>query len=160
MDGTWLERFWRRVSRGDDPCWLWTGCIGGNGYGRMWLNGKDVMAHRVSWLIHKGVVPDGLLVLHRCDVRHCVNPDHLFLGTTADNVADKIAKGRHCYGARNGRSKLNDAAALSIIQRASDGETLTSLARAFGVSRTVIRHIVRGRLWGHVSREGVWTANG
>lgn len=73
------------------------------------------------------------------------------MGTTADNVADKVAKGRQCYGVRNGRSKLNDRAAILILQRAARGQSFTSIAKDFGISRTVVRHIVQGKLWNHVS---------
>lgn len=75
-------------------CWLWDRALKGCGYGHKMYQGKLQGAHRISWQIHRGPIPDGLWVLHKCDVMRCVNPDHLFLGTHQDNVDDKHRKGR------------------------------------------------------------------
>jgi hypothetical protein len=91
------QRFWEKVDRrGPDQCWLWTAALTGNGYGviRLDTHLPRVQAHRASWMLSNGPIPDGLWVLHRCDTPRCVNPAHLFLGTRADNVQDMIAKGR------------------------------------------------------------------
>lgn len=96
------ERFWQRVERSPDPgaCWLWTGFSdGGFGYGRMYIGGgrkgrRQERAHRVSWVLHHGAIPEGQLVLHQCDNPLCVRPDHLFLGTDGDNAYDCMNKGR------------------------------------------------------------------
>ena len=77
-----------------DGCWLWTGATASYGYGKMMLDGETVRAHRAAYLLLVGPIPDGLYVLHRCDVRRCVNPAHLFLGTPSDNTKDMLAKGR------------------------------------------------------------------
>jgi hypothetical protein len=92
------ERFWERVKKGAG-CWLWTGYRMPNGYGRMgaggWSkNGGSLLAHRVSYELHKGSIPDGICVMHSCDNPRCVNPAHLSLGSQADNMADKARKGR------------------------------------------------------------------
>lgn len=89
----WQDRFWRKVVKGDG-CWLWTGHRGSGGYGRFWLNGKQVLAHRTSWEITNGPIPDGLYACHRCDNPPCVKPAHLFLGTALDNAEDRDRKGR------------------------------------------------------------------
>lgn len=83
---------WVRIAEG---CWGWEGSKDTGGYGRLWIAGKTFAAHRISWELTNGAIPLGLLVLHRCDNRECVNPAHLFLGTHTDNMRDKMAKGRH-----------------------------------------------------------------
>ena len=79
----------------DDECWLWTGAVGGDRYGRFQWNGRTRMAHHVSWEMFVGLVPEGLVVMHRCDVPLCVNPAHLAVGTQSENILDCVAKGRH-----------------------------------------------------------------
>ena len=93
----------------ESGCWIWTACSNGDGYGLIAINSQPSRAHRVSWSLHKGIIPDGVNVLHKCDNPSCVNPDHLFLGTQQDNVTDMIQKNRHNHrGEANGKAKLND----------------------------------------------------
>jgi hypothetical protein len=87
-------RFWKSVNK-DGYCWLWTRKPDAYGYGVFSVNGRHTRAHRFSWELHHGPVPDGLWVLHKCDTPACVRPDHLFIGTQMDNVTDMIAKGRY-----------------------------------------------------------------
>lgn len=128
-------------------CWLWLGATNGNGYGTFkWSASESRLAHRASWEIHRGPVPDGRHVLHRCDVRACVNPAHLFLGTNDDNVADRVAKGRNApaAGEMNGRAKLT---AEDVRMIRASGESVTALARKFGVAIPTVSQARSGRNW-------------
>lgn len=96
MKGTPEQRFWARVKK-TSTCWLWTGAKIPDGYGSIWVEGKPTAAHRISWEIHHGKIPNGMCVLHDCpggDNPACVNPKHLFLGTKQDNAIDREKKGR------------------------------------------------------------------
>lgn len=106
-----IKRFHAKFTKaGKDECWLWTGAIMTKGYGAFIFDGKQEGAHRVAWILKNGPIPDGLHVLHKCDVKNCVNTNHLFLGTNADNMRDKESKGRgnHATGDRNGMRKRNN----------------------------------------------------
>lgn len=131
-------------------CWLWDRDIAKNGYGRISINNKRHFSHRISWEVFRGAVPDGLCVLHKCDVRCCVNPDHLFLGTYHDNVVDMMKKGRAGYknalGEHHKRSKLTNVAVREI--RATQASAAV-LARKHGVSEGTIRSVRRRETWGH-----------
>ena len=147
------RRFWLKVdqSAGSAGCWPWTGNMHEGGYGVFHVakvHGTDHVtgAHRAAWELERGPIPDGLHVLHRCDNRPCVNPTHLFLGTNADNIADREAKGRgkRVCGEAHPRAKLTRAAADEIR---GSVESMGSLARRFGVSREVVKRIKRGTAW-------------
>lgn len=158
------ERFMEKVLKepGPDGCWLWQGFIFPRGYGsfRYRRNGSN-RAHRFAYEHFVGPIPKGLFVLHRCDVRHCVNPDHLFLGTQKDNIADMLAKGRGPERVRQGftlyqgadhpSAKLNDDAVREIRRLLSEGQTIAGLARKYGVSTPVIRSIMLNLTWKHVA---------
>lgn len=91
--------FWSRVQKDPDGCWIWQGAHYPHGYGHFWHGGRDVYTHRFAWEITHGEIPDGAHVCHHCDVRDCVNPAHLFLGSRSDNMKDTFDKGRlsHCF---------------------------------------------------------------
>jgi hypothetical protein len=117
------------------------------------VDGKDYKAHRVSKLICDGALPSDLYVCHHCDNKMCVRPDHLFLGTHAENMRDMKMKGRRKgvgTGEDNGRAKLSTADVEAILE-SSDGHS--ELGRRFGVSHTTIRNIRQGRLWSEVVRQ-------
>lgn len=125
----------------ESGCWLFTGGIEKDGYGQMTDN---VRAHRAFYEHFVGRVPTGLQVLHKCDVRCCVNPAHLFLGTTRDNTEDAVKKHRTAYGEHNHNAKLTADQAKSILV---DPRSQNKLAKAYGVTRHVIALIKQKRIW-------------
>lgn len=132
-------------------CWEWTACKFKNGYGKI-RDGKDMRrAHRVSYEVFRGSIPQGQVVCHGCDHRGCINPNHLFLGTQAQNMADMTAKGRRrgLRGSTNSQAKLSETDVLAI--RSSNGIKHRDLAAQFGVHRTLISQIRSGKSWRHMS---------
>ena len=145
------DRFWEKVDRrGPDECWEWTAARMDNGYGVVGRGGRSgmLLAHRASWMIHHGPIPEGMLVCHRCDVQPCVNPDHLFLGTQTDNLLDASRKGRMPRGERHPHTTLIEPQVLEIYRRAQAGENQKVLAREFRVCQPTISHINTGKRWG------------
>ncbi len=143
----WKIRFWEHVIKSDAGCWNWSGIII-DGYGYLSVGSQARRANRLSWKLHFGSIPDHLCVLHRCDNRRCVNPEHLFLGTPADNAADMVRKGRSLTGAKNHKAKLNPKQVALIRMLYGTGKHLQrELATNFGVSQRSISCIVRGETW-------------
>lgn len=99
-----MERFWTKVRKTKSGCWLWKGALYSNGYGVFSLDGKMTGAHRASWVLTFGSIPKGLCVCHTCDVRNCVRPSHLFLGTQKDNIHDCIRKRRFSTGKKHAKA--------------------------------------------------------
>jgi Autographiviridae endonuclease len=128
-------------------CWLWTAAMFNDGYGAFRL-GKEQRAHRVAYVLANGPIPAGMSVLHRCDTPLCVRPDHLFIGTQADNIRDRDAKGHRAStsGENSGNAKLTNAQAREIKRRA--GQTSQrGLAREFGIAESTVSNIVTGKRW-------------
>lgn len=149
MDTKTIARFWAKVDT-SGACWVWTACTA-RGYGRFAVKPGDMhSAHRLSWILANGPVPDGLFVLHRCDNRPCVNPDHLFLGTQAENMADKARKGRAARGTGHGCSKLSNANIHEIRSLGAAGVTQRKIASQFGVSQPMVGMILRREKWAHI----------
>jgi hypothetical protein len=141
-------RFWAKVDK-TGKCWLWTGATYGPGYGHFKLAGKARGAHRVAWLLAHGEWPK-LHVLHTCDTPRCVRPDHLFIGTDADNAADRDAKGRWWQPSRegegNGQAKLT-AEQIAEIRAIGDSRTRVSVGAEYDVAPQTIGKIVKGQRW-------------
>jgi hypothetical protein len=150
------ERFWSKVQK-TDTCWLWTAGRFSGGYGQFEASPSKgvarhpILAHRYSYELAFGPIPKDLAVCHRCDVRHCVRPDHLFLGTGTMNMADMRAKGRSLHSERNPSARLTTADVTAIRRRHGDGAiTVSALAREFGVARSTIHGVLQRKNWAHV----------
>jgi hypothetical protein len=130
-------------------CWEWMGCRVHNGYGQVRIGGKNMLAHRAMYEKEHGPIPDGLWVLHKCDNRPCINPDHLFLGTRQDNVNDMLQKGRmpRLDGERAPRRRLTAEQVSDIISRCRSGETQASVAEKHAVHPAHVSRIVNRRRW-------------
>lgn len=181
VSGADAERFHTRYQIDEATgCWSWLGRLDPDGYGHIMVARINGGAHRASWRIFRGEIPPGLCVCHHCDNRKCVNPDHLFLGTHTENIADRTRKGRSAAGDRNGsrlhpesrprgdthssrtqphlrprgtryrNAKLTEAQVAAILAERARGLKLKDLAAEFGVSNTLIWNIVSGRNWKHV----------
>jgi hypothetical protein len=143
-----LALFWSRIER-TATCWLWRGPISHRGYGttRLTSQGKRLLTvHRLMWTLRGGDIPEGVHVLHTCDIRHCVNPAHLFLGTNQDNIDDKVRKGRTRRGSKHRQSKLT-VAQVYVIRALYGTRTLKEISALFGVSMAVVSNIHRRKSW-------------
>jgi len=169
IDSPGIEaRFWSKVQRTPDSCWLWLG--GGQPYGHFATDARratraQAEAHRVSYALAVGAIPEGQHVLHRCDTPRCVRPSHLFLGTQGDNMRDMAAKGRHwlqnrpdlapkhgvgARGQKNAKAKLTDAQVVEIRRKREAGETGPRIARDIGISHVMVYRICANKNWSHV----------
>lgn len=167
---TMEERFWEKVKKGDG-CWIWSSFHNEYGYGQLRFRGRMRGAHRASWEINCGPIPDGLFVLHKCDNPGCVNPNHLFLGTNQDNLRDASNKGRlwgqhnpkkcaknlgkwkgvGAKGSKHHHAKLTE---YQVIEMRKEYATMTislaALGHKYGVHESTAWDVVSGRRWKHV----------
>lgn len=152
MDAKLVKRFHERyIPVPYSGCWIWTSYTV-SGYGQICLVRTKFAAHRLSYTIHKGEIPNGLFVLHHCDERLCVNPDHLFLGTHQDNMDDMFSKNRAntARGQNAGHSKLKDADILEIRNMYRNGLTQKKIGERFLVDQSLISRIVNNQYWNHL----------
>lgn len=131
-------------------CWEWQKNIQMNGYGHMKHSGKTRSAHRISYEMHHGEIPIGAYVLHRCDNRRCVKPDHLYLGTAKDNALDMKAKRRHSHGEQSTSSKVTEAQVLEMYELFDGGMGSIRVSRKFDICTTQAWHIKTGKSWAHL----------
>lgn len=157
MRGSDYDRFIAKVTKlRGNGCWLWLAGVGASGYGHFSLPSakgyRMRSAHRVSWEIHNGKIPEGMHVCHHCDVKVCVNPSHLFIGTHSDNMRDKESKGRGVYpdrvGQSNGNSKLTALQVVEIrdFRGPARGRNIY-LSKKFGVHVSTVSRIINGKGW-------------
>jgi hypothetical protein len=161
-------RFWACVDKNGPliseilgHCWFWTGCRNRRGYGSLWVDGKNILAHRFSYLLNRGSIPDTMSVLHKCDHPPCVNPAHLWLGTHQDNMRDMRSKGRYPQQLNNRKSKLLDTQVMDILRTCIPGDPeygQRALARKYGVNCGLICLIWQGRYRPHIY--DIWLAEG
>jgi hypothetical protein len=153
------DRFWAKVQKdGLDGCWNWLGSKSAAGYGKFMVGRspdgawRPSWAHIVSWRLAHGDIPHGLFVCHRCDNPRCVNPEHLFLGTPADNQRDMAAKDRSVFGSKASWARLHESDVPEVIRLRRAGVSWSQLASHFGVSIRTVRHVVAGRSWKRVTQ--------
>lgn len=149
------EKLWSQVEKSEDPngCWLWTGRVNQYGYGRMWLGGHQVFVHRHVWEQLNGPIPETMCVCHKCDVRNCVAPHHLFVATTQENTQDKMDKGRHRTNPPKGEAAHNSKLTEDDVReiRATTGMTQIEMGKKYGVHSSIISEILSGKRWSHVT---------
>lgn len=144
-----IDMFWARVNK-TDGCWLWTGCTNGR-YGKLSVGGPEVRAHRFSWELANGPVPDGLNVLHNCDTPLCVRPDHLFLGTQKRNMDDMNEKGRSIRPkGKDAVAHLTAAEVIDMRVAYSVGESIASIAKRFDVHPQNAARAIKKITWKHI----------
>lgn len=151
------RRFTEKVDKGHDEsgCWIWTGARTSSGYGSFSIDGKRQSAHRVAWEVQNGPIPDGMCVLHGCDVKRCVNPSHLHLGTNAQNGKEAqergLLQGKSIRGESHHRAKLTEAMVHEVRRLHAEGVGgCRTLARRFGVTKHTVQSIVLRETWKHV----------
>jgi len=146
MDEDTLQRFESKIDKTDD-CWLWMSSKDLDGYGKITINNKQFFAHRVFYVLYNGPIPDGMVVRHKCRNK-CVNPEHLEIGTQAENMKDKVRDGTSNRGERNATAKLTADKVLEIRRRSN--ELQSDLAKEFGVADQTISEIINRHTWKHI----------
>lgn len=143
-----ITRFKLKIKYNKNGCIDWTGSLATRGYGKFYLEGKEIMAHRAAWILFNGDIPEGKHILHDCDRPSCVNPNHLRLGDHLENMRDMTKRNRVNRTTR--WTKLTVAQVKEIRQKFANGSTQPELAKAYGVHRSNIGLIVKRKAWEHV----------
>jgi len=146
-----ISRFWENVDidSSEEGCWLWTGVLNGSGYGTFCFKGenKGIGVHRISFVLSGEIIPTRYIVRHKCRNRHCVNPEHLETGTTRDNMMDRVRDGTDARGEKCSTSKLKNNDILKIREWTGRKDTL---AKMYGVSKSLITMICNRTIWKHI----------
>lgn len=155
IDVKYIFRFWSNVDiRGDDDCWLWIAgkSIFKGGYGVFGLGNKKILTHRFSYLLANGTLPKDKLICHHCDIRLCINPNHLFLGDQNSNMIDCVSKGRNGYvkGSDSHLSTITESQVLCIIDDFINGSRQIEIAKNYKISSQIVNQIITGRTWKHL----------
>lgn len=149
VEGSFDDRF---VINKDTNCWEWTRGLTYKGYASYWFSGEPITGHRFSYARTFGAIPANLQVLHKCDNRKCVNPDHLFLGTNYDNTQDRVKKNRSCQGVKHKDAKLDEQIILLIREQYMSGNySKRAIARGLGVSHTCVINVLNNKTWKHLN---------
>lgn len=148
-----INLFKTRFTVMSNGCWIWNGCKDKAGYGYSSYNWKTIKAHRLSYKFFKGEIGKGMNVCHSCDNPSCVNPDHLWLGTTKQNLKDRNLKNRHTHGASHAKAVFGEHHII-VIRNSTLG--VSELARNYGVSIGAISGIKKGRTWKHIPGVATW----
>lgn len=146
-----LDRFIKHVATDDNGCLIWVGSKTTDGYGALFIRRKQYRAHRISFQLFLGSIPEGLKVCHHCDNPICVHPDHLFLGTDADNIHDMYSKGRGQVGEKHHNAKLTEEDVKEMREKiASEELTQYKAAQIYGVDTGLVNGIVHRKYWKHI----------
>ena len=147
-----IQRFRAKCHMTDlNGCWVWTAGKDKDGYGKFWIDGATLRAHRVAYVIAFGKIPDDLCVCHVCDNPSCVNPSHLWAGTQAENNSDKGDKGRAPRGSTHPRNKLSEGIVRQIMELKTDGVGPSDIGRQVGIPVGHVSNIFYGKTWTHIT---------
>ena len=156
---SWSDSFLRKAIQRYEPdlnsgCWIWSGAMDGKGYGVVFYEKKPHRAHRVLYSVLRGRIPSGLVLRHKCDVKSCVNPDHLIPGTQSENMQDAYDRGQKTplgfRGESNGNVKMSEETAVGIRSKLQAGWRTKDIIRQYGVTRHQVNHIKTGKNWSHI----------
>lgn len=148
MDKIFKQRFWSKVKKCRNGCWIWTACIGSDGYGRVQCaEHRCERAHRIAYQIRYGEIPKGIVIMHSCDNSLCVNPQHLKVGSPLENSQDMVLKGRSAKGEKCARTKFSDKTVAEIRRFYADGNiSYLALGEKFKMSKANIGKIINNRI--------------